>query len=266
MISDILTNCCLRRATIRQDTGVVALLLAILPILLLLPPDLAMLCLVLVLVPADVLVIALRMEGASFTNFQVNAQPQTTEFVHGPIPLFEVALKGIESGYRQCFRSLPTDLSQHHTLCETYEFLCVDALGGQSITDIIGDLKGGKSDYEQVYGRIGGNSKARDAAFRFLYLILLGDFGDEVKDSAKVFDAVLFVVSHPGTFRWRTRTVIRAACEERFILSVKQRAGLDKWGKGETTKQTSDDDEDEDVMTESEDGDVDEYYGSDISF
>jgi hypothetical protein len=60
---------------------------------------------------------------SSFVDFQANTQPQSTEFVHGPILLFNVALKGIESGYRQCFRSLPADLSQHHILCDTYDFL-----------------------------------------------------------------------------------------------------------------------------------------------
>ena len=61
---------------------------------------------------------------SSFVNFQANARPQSTEFVHEPILLFDIALKGVESGYRQCFRSLPADLSQHHTLCDTYHFLC----------------------------------------------------------------------------------------------------------------------------------------------
>ena len=203
---------------------------------------------------------------ASFTNFQVNAQPQTAEFVHGPIPLFDVALKGIESGYRQCFRSIPADLSQHHTLCETYQFLCVDVLGGQSINEIFADLKSGKSDYERDYGRRyqviqGDKSKARDTAFKLLYLMLLGEFKDEAKDSAKVYNAVLYVVSHSGTFKWSTRTVVRAAYEERFVLSVKQRAALDKWEKGDSAKQAAYNDGD--MTTEEE---VDEYYGSDISF
>jgi len=40
---------------------------------------------------------------SSFVDFQATSQPQSTDFVHGPIPLFDIALKGIESGYRQCF-------------------------------------------------------------------------------------------------------------------------------------------------------------------
>jgi hypothetical protein len=203
---------------------------------------------------------------SSFVNFQDNAQPQSTEYVHGPIPLFDVALKGIESGYRQCFRSIPADLSQHHTLCETYEFLGVDILGGQSINEIFNDLKSGKTDYEleyKYYRAVKGNkSKARDTAFKLLYLILLGEFKDEMKDSAKVFNAVLFVVSHSGTFKWRTRSVVRAAYEERFVLSTKQRVRLDQWEKGDAAKRAEDDDGD--ATTEEEVSDY--YYNSDDSY
>jgi hypothetical protein len=199
---------------------------------------------------------------ASFKDFQANAQPEATELTHGPISLFDVALKGIESGYRQCFRSIPAELSQHHILCETYQFLCVDVLSGQSINDIFADLKSGKTDYDFDYGQgiKGDKSKARDSAFRLLYLIILGEFKDQAKDSAKVFNAVLFVVSHSGTFKWRTRTVIRAAYEERFVVSAKQKVVLDKWEKGESAKRATDNDSD--VTTEEEESD---YYGSDFS-
>ena len=202
---------------------------------------------------------------SKFVKFQDNAQRKAAEYVHGPIPLFDVALKGIESGYRQCFRSIPADLSQHHTLCETYEFLGVDILGGQSINEVFNDLKSGKTDYEleyKSYRAVEGNkSKARDTAFKLLYSILLGEFKDETKDSAKVFNAVLFVVSHSGTFKWRTRSVVRAAYEERFVLSTKQRARLDQWEKGDAAKRAADDDGD--ATTEEE---VLDYYNSDDSY
>jgi hypothetical protein len=90
-------------------------------------------------------------------------------------------------------------------------------------------------------------------------LILLGEFQDETKDSAKVFNAVLFVVSHWGTFKWRTRSVVRAAYEERSIISAKQRAGLDQWEKTDAAKLAEEDDDD--VTTEEEDSDC--YYESD---
>lgn len=198
---------------------------------------------------------------ASFVDFQAISRPESTQFVHGPIPLFDIALKGIISGYRQCFRSLPADLSQHHTLCETYEFLCVDILAGQSIDDIFNDLKAGKSDYDG-YGKTKGNkTKARDTAFKLLYLLLLGDFKNEARDSAKVFNAVLFLVSHSATFKWRTRRVVRDAYEERFVITAKQKARLDQWGKKDHEKITVEDDGD--VTTEEEESDG--YFDSDYS-
>ncbi|KAG9227928.1 hypothetical protein BJ875DRAFT_35711 [Amylocarpus encephaloides] len=199
---------------------------------------------------------------SSFVDFQVNAQPQSTEFVHEPIPLFDIALKGIESGYRQCFRSLPADLSQHHILCDTYHFLHVDVLGGQSIGEIINDLKSGAGDYDREERREikGDRSKARDTAFKLLYLILLGDFTDEAKDSTKIFNAVLYLVSHAATFKWRTRSVVRAAYEERFVVSIKQKAALDKWEKKDPAKLAVEDAGD--VTTEEEEPD---YFDSDYS-
>lgn len=199
----------------------------------------------------------------SFVDFQANAQPQSTELVHDPIPLFDIALKGIESGYRQCFRSLPADLSQHRILCDTYDFLRVDVLGGQSINEIFRDLKSGQSDYDREERREfkGDKSKARDTAFKLLYLILLKDFKDEMQDSAKVFNAVLYLVSHAAIFKWRTRSVVRAAYEERFVISTKQKAGLDKWEKKDTAKLAVEDAGD--VTTEEEKSDC--YYTFDYS-
>ena len=199
----------------------------------------------------------------SFVDFQANAQSQSTELVHDPSPLFDIALKGIESGYRQCFRSLPADLSQHRILCDTYDFLRVDVLDEQSISEIFRDLKSGQSDYdrEEIREIKGDKSKARDTAFKLLYLILLRDFKDEMQDSAKVFNAVLYLVSHAATFKWRTRSVVRAAYEERFVISTKQTAGLNKWEKKDTAKLAVEDAGD--VTTEEEKSDC--YYTSDYS-
>ena len=80
--------------------------------------------------------------------------------------------------------------------------------------------------------------------------MLLGEFQDEKKDSTKVFNAVLFVVSHAATFKWRTRIMVRAAYEERFVISTKQRAMLDKWEKTDSAKLAEEDKRD--VTTEEE--------------
>ncbi|PGH34312.1 hypothetical protein GX50_02895 [[Emmonsia] crescens] len=179
---------------------------------------------------------------SSFVRLQRRAQPKASEFNHNTIPLFDIALKGVKLGYRHCFRSLPADVSQYLTLCETYDFLMVDVLRGQSVDNIFDDLRACKKDYDLDYGRYqkGDKSTARDAAFRLLFLILRGKFGDETKEGAKVYNAVVFVVSHPATFKSRTKAVVRAAYEKRFVVTSKQRAVLDSWCKSDTLERESD--------------------------
>ena len=67
---------------------------------------------------------------SSFVDFQSKTETEGIDLVRGPIPQFDAALKGIQSRYHQCFRALPPDLTQHHALCETLDFLGVDVLGG----------------------------------------------------------------------------------------------------------------------------------------
>ncbi|KAI3065770.1 hypothetical protein CBS147353_8222 [Aspergillus niger] len=142
---------------------------------------------------------------ASFVRFERNRQPQGSEFTHGDSPLFDAALQELESCYGFCFRSLPVDLAQYHTLCETYDFLG---------DHVFVDLQACKTDYELEYKRYrainGDKTLARDAAFRLFFLILAGELGDEANDSAKAYNAVLFIVPHPGTLKYRTRTILRA--------------------------------------------------------
>ncbi|KAH8651804.1 hypothetical protein BGZ60DRAFT_533678 [Tricladium varicosporioides] len=178
------------------------------------------------------------------------------EIIHGPINLFDVALKGVESGYRQCFRCLPTDLSHYHTLFQTYKFLNVDVLSNLSIDQVIANLKASRADYDpEERQRIPGNkSLARDTAFQLLHLILYPQYGDETKDKMKLFNAVMFMVSHPGTFKYRIKRMIRVAYEEQFGLTLKQRPKLDQWEKGENA--------DDEIDVTTEEG-PDYYFSSD---
>ncbi|KAJ5159328.1 uncharacterized protein N7500_008979 [Penicillium coprophilum] len=198
---------------------------------------------------------------SALVRFQRTSHPERTEFTHGDIALFDIALRGLESGYRQCFRALGEDIPQYHTLCETYDFLGVDVLAGQSIDTIFADLRACKTDYQLEYKYYraikGDKSRARDAAFRLLFLIILGEFNDENKDRAKVYNAVLFVVSHPGTFKQGTRVAVRSSFDERFVLSTKQRIQLDRWKREDTTTRSGDE-----GTTEEE---YDELYLSDGS-
>jgi len=69
---------------------------------------------------------------------------------------------------------------------------------------------------------------ARDSSFRLLYLILRAEFEDETKTRQKIYNAVLFIVSHSAIFKHHARNTIRAAYEERFYVSDRQRANLDR--------------------------------------
>ena len=192
----------------------------------------------------------------SYARLQEASQPRSIEIIHGPIDLFDVAVKGIESGYRQCFRCLPTDLSQYRTLFRTYRLLEVDILSNLSIDQVIANLKVGKSDYDFEERRTipGNKSLARDTAFQLLFLIFDPQYRYDVKVKMKLYNAVMFVVSHPGTFKYCTKRVIRIAYEDEFGLTFKQKQKLDQWEKGETAK------DEIDVTTEE---DSDYYFDSD---
>jgi hypothetical protein len=179
---------------------------------------------------------------ASFVQRQKATQPEATGFVHAPISLLDVALKGVESGYRYCFRSLPIDLSQYRTLFKTYKLLEVDILRGLSNDQVIANLKVGKSDYDPEERRHirGDKGLARDTAFQLLYLILYAQLEDQTKDGMKLYNAVMFVVSHPGTFKYRTKRVIRLGYCERFRPTIKQISRLDQWEKGEAANDATD--------------------------
>jgi hypothetical protein len=75
-------------------------------------------------------------------------------------------------------------------------------------------------------------------------MLLLDEFHDENKDVVKTYHAVLFSVSHSGTFKSRTRSVIRMAYEKRFVVTEKQGAALMSW-----VMKAGDTEEDEDYTT-----------------
>lgn len=178
--------------------------------------------------------------------------------MHAPIDLFEVALEGVESGYHRCFRYLPADLSHYQRIFETYKFLDVDVLGGTSMDVVIANLKVCRRDYDPDEGRsFPGNKRlAHDAAFQLLFVVLHTQHEDTNQSKLKLFDATLFIVSHPGTFKYRIKRVIRAAYEDRFALTIKQRQRLDQWDNVAAFEDVAD------VSTEEE---ADRYYQSDDS-
>ena len=169
---------------------------------------------------------------ASFVSFQTRLPPSNNQPVHNSIPHFEIALRGVELGYRKGFARLPADISQHYTLCETYHFLCVDVLGGQSLKEILKDIrpdKPGAPDprFWRIQAKVN-RCRARDTAYKLVYLMLMGDIKDEVMDGQKIYNAVRYIVSKAESFDFKERRVVRAAFEERFKVSRKQRFRLDE--------------------------------------
>lgn len=104
---------------------------------------------------------------ASYNGFQ-RLSGQTAD-KHGDIPLFDAAYRGVESGFRQYFQILGTDLPEYNKLCDTLDFLCIDTLGGRSLGIIVQDLKSGKGWYDTDYRRSeyikGNKTLARDSSF-----------------------------------------------------------------------------------------------------
>lgn len=155
---------------------------------------------------------------------------------------------------------MPTQLTDYRVLCNTLKFLSVDVLGGRKMRDIMSDMRRGKSEWdpEDRMEIKGLKSLARDSAFQLLYLFVLGEFGSEAWDSNMGYNAALFVVSHCGIFRHRTRKMVREAFEERFPVSQNQRKALDKWPINDSIGRS----QEEDVTTEEEDC----VFDSDYSF
>ena len=167
----------------------------------------------------------------SYLDFQCHSGQASKK--HDKIPFFEVAHQAVERGFRHCFRNLEPDVTSYHTLCNTLDFFCINVLGGRSVDAVIGNLKSGKGYYETDYKRScfvkGNKAIARDNCFRLLYLILRAEFKDDVKASQQIYQAVIFVVSYRAIFKYRARKAVRAAYEDRFLISKKQAANLNRW-------------------------------------
>lgn len=136
----------------------------------------------------------------------------------------------VRRGLRQFFRRMPTNLPDYRALCGTLSLLPIDILAGRDVRDIMKDMRRGKADWDPDEGRVDGlKSLARDSAFRLVYLLLRPDGGGKAVDQNAAYNAVLFVVSHCGIFKYRTRKIVREAFEDRFNVSYKQRQTLNKW-------------------------------------
>lgn len=133
------------------------------------------------------------------------------------------------SGFRQCFRGLGTDLSVYKELCNTYVSLSVDVLAGQNLDEILSKIRAARDDVDED---LKGNKRlARDSAFRLVYFLHIHDILYSESEKNKIYNTVFFIVSHPGTFRYKIRHITRAMYDLCILSSPKQRIILDKWTK-----------------------------------
>ncbi|KAK4460748.1 hypothetical protein QBC42DRAFT_271706 [Cladorrhinum samala] len=168
----------------------------------------------------------------------------------------------IQKGPRQFFVRLPGNISDYHLVCQQLKSLPVETLDkvlkGWSFTlkEIMADFQKGKEDWDpEERQTIGGfKTVARDAAFRLVYMLLSGQA--EAQDKAMAYNAAFFVVSHSRIFGVRTRQMVRAAFDDRFSETPKQRAMMDQWTKAWPI---------EDVSGENETTDDEPFYSSDDS-
>ena len=191
-----------------------------------------------------------------------------TIFTHnGDIPLFDVALFGLQHGWRHIFRRLGCDdLAPYRTICETYNFLGVDIINAtETLDEIRTELKAGRARDDET-GRSttwrpgeGNKSKSRDAAFQLLYLILQVELSEATAADKKIYNAVFFIVSHPTIFKRATRDTLRKAYDARFLASKRQTAILDKWAHSHRSDENADatTSEDENDQWDGDEGDSD---------
>ncbi|KAF4475425.1 hypothetical protein CGGC5_v015998 [Colletotrichum fructicola Nara gc5] len=155
----------------------------------------------------------------------LGSQPSTS--IEDTAPYSNIIECGLR-GLRKIIRFMPTSLPEYHSLCETLQSRKIDVLGGQTLRDIMRDMRQGKEDWDPDERRriAGMKNVARDSAFRLLYAFVLGL--PESRDQNMAFNAAMFVISHRRLFGYKTRRMVREAFQESFSMSCKQRQSLDK--------------------------------------
>lgn len=146
---------------------------------------------------------------------------------HEDIDYFDIAIKGLRLGFRKCFQLIPADIEEHLKLMRTYKLLEIDVLGKATISDLVKQFK-----HQSGYGEaVTSKAITRDTAYKLLLLMsnMQHTTTDDKASLNSLFHAVLFVISHPRTFKCNTRLVIKAAHDQWFEVSSKQKDQLNKW-------------------------------------
>lgn len=211
-----------------------------------------------------------------FQTLMASRSPESKEavLIHKDIPFFGAINYSVQHGLRNLFRRTPNRIQDYHTLCETLDSLGIDVCQGLNLQNIIKLLKVESDDYDPEERRVIRRNKtaARDAAFRFVYLLFKGGSTSQfpssslpalsTQDRAIAYNAVSYVVSHRRIFGYKTRSMVREAFEAASSLTYKQRLALDKWPITEPSHSGWEDDE-----TTNDEGEcyADLYWGSESS-
>ncbi|KAM0155289.1 hypothetical protein ACHAPG_005962 [Botrytis cinerea] len=151
------------------------------------------------------------------------------------VPYFFVAAQGTICGYFFCLEMLPIELSHYYKLCQTLQVVSAKGLSSnpeslQELWDTIAFLDKPETSEDDKKSR----SKVGTPAFKFVYLMIMGDFDlDSEALEAKQEQALMFVktiLSNKDYIRWETRMVVRAAYQVRFETTWEVFKMLDDFG------------------------------------
>ncbi|TGO58002.1 hypothetical protein BOTNAR_0189g00040 [Botryotinia narcissicola] len=132
------------------------------------------------------------------------------------IPYLFIAAQGIINGYYFCFNMLPPELSHYYRLCQA-----LDAISAENLSSNL-------------------EARAGTAAFKFVYLMILGDFPPDSEVSKGKRELALrfvkTVLSNQDDFIWEIRKVVRAAYQVRFETTWDEFKMFDDFGGQTATK------------------------------
>ncbi|THV49242.1 hypothetical protein BGAL_0205g00200 [Botrytis galanthina] len=155
------------------------------------------------------------------------------------VPYLFIAAQGIINGYYFCFNMLPPELSHYYRLCEALDAISAENLSSnpESLQELWTSIAfyGDPKTSQDV--RILHRARAGTAAFKFVYLMILGDFSPRVRRSAgEARTGIKTVLSNQDDFIWEIRKVVRAAYQVRFETSWDEFKMFDDFGGQTATK------------------------------
>ncbi|KAF7926902.1 uncharacterized protein EAE98_006286 [Botrytis deweyae] len=157
------------------------------------------------------------------------------------VPYLFIAAQGVINGYYFCFNMLPPELSYYYKLCQALDVISAKNLSSspESLLGLWNSILLYTDPKTSQDDRMLHRARAGTAAFKFVYLMILGDFPDSnVRDSKQIL-ALLFVQTvlyNQDDFMWEIRKVVRAAYQVRFETTWEEFQRFDDFGGQTETK------------------------------